>query len=206
MNVRLELDYNFVAGFVFDNRFMMNNYYGTIHFTTNTESAYEQNIAVDRIKFFIDNAMEHSIMIHDQNQFRVNRFREAGVYVLELPESPYDQIVNIMLMSKFSAITEGRILVNDISLASECGGMVKFLLDFDEAIGPFAEDGWWHDPTISTVNKNTVPETDDSVVNIAQNRVVSWEMFGLGWTPPSEIDIDKANTDTVVVGKFNAPK
>jgi hypothetical protein len=204
MNVRLELDYDFVAGFVFNNRFMMNNYYGTIHFTTNTESSYEQNIAVDRIKFFLDNVIEHSIFIGKQNEFAINRFNDTGANVIVLPEDPFDQIINIMLMAKFSAITEGRILVNDITLASQCGGMVKFLLDFDESIGPFELDGWWHDPTINVRNKEDI--ADKSVVNIAQNRLTPWEHFGLGWEIPTDEEIDNIKTDTVVVGKFNETK
>lgn len=204
MNVRLELDYDFVAGFVFNNRFMMNNYYGTIHFTTNTESSYEQNIAVDRIKFFLDNVIEHSIFIGKQNEFAINRFNDTGANVIVLPEDPFDQIINIMLMAKFSAITEGRILVNDITLASQCGGMVKFLLDFDESIGPFELEGWWHDPTINVRNKEDI--ADKSVVNIAQNRLTPWEHFGLGWEIPTDEEIDNIKTDTVVVGKFNETK
>jgi len=197
MNVRLSIDFKFTAAFVYQRNLEMNNYEGTLAFTTNTVDSREQAIAVDRIRFFIDSVLESSIFINAEHTTEVDAYRVAGANVIALPEDPYDQIISMMLFTKFAAITEDKITVDSLTLSSTAGANVKFFLEFDESRGPFDNAGWWSDSSIITQDiDNTL---NNSVVTLDAQRT-PWESFYLGWADPAQRSEVIPN---VVVGKFN---
>jgi len=204
MNVRLDVNFKFTAGYVYLGKLDLNNYTGTVNFTTNTKDPYEQSIAVERVNFFINNIIHGAIFICDSDKETIDNYRKAGARVIEIPEDPYDQIINMALLSKLSAITEERIIIEQMQLQSEDGNGVRFFVTFEEGIGPFAYDGWWSESSVATCN----PDSTNSIIDRSANKPPAWETFYLGWEEHKEPTNKNppATTGNVVVGKFNDKK
>jgi hypothetical protein len=181
MTARITRDFHFTAGVYFEDELYMNFYECNLQFSVESESISEQNIALERVKYFIS-SLEHNIFIHQQNETAIEKLTQAGVRVCVIPEEPYDQIIAIMLLVKMNAITEGRLVADDIGLMSRMSDGVTCLHSFEENTGPFRLKGWWNDssPKITNTTKKT-----KKIVKL-QKSISSWEELGLGYVNKKE--------------------
>ena len=60
---RIEKDWNFNAAVHFDGKFIINNYDLTVSMMVETESNHEQNVAMERLDYFINNILDSCIFI-----------------------------------------------------------------------------------------------------------------------------------------------
>jgi hypothetical protein len=99
----------------------------------------------------------------------------------------------MMLYYKLNAIMEGRMIVRSLDINSSLGDLVWYQHDDEDSVGPFAQDGWWHD---SSVRHNTVDvnNTDANIVKVVPD---AWTEYGLAW--PGEAT---ETGNTVVFGNF----
>jgi hypothetical protein len=195
MTARITRDFNFVAGVYFDNELYMNMYEATIQFLVKSENISEQNIAMERVKYFIY-SLEHHIFVFEQNKEAIEKLSNANIKMCVLPEEPYDQIIGIMLLVKANAITEGRLVPDDIVLSSRMSDGVSCLHSNDENVGPFKFKGWWNDVTPNIHNVIGKSKKVVTLKKIPNN----WDDLFLGWTNKKD---DNLSTE-IVFARFES--
>ena len=145
MTTRIERDFSFQAGVYFQEEFLMNVYTISLYMDVETESIREQNVAMERIKYFLNDCLENSIFVQDTEHKIIEKYNSCGFKVCTVPEEPYDQIITILLLTKLNSITEGRLVITDITLGSRISDQVKFSYDIESPRGPLEVAGWWTD-------------------------------------------------------------
>lgn len=178
MTARISRAFSFQAGAYFKNSFTMNLYHIDIDFHLETSSMKEQNIALERIKYFISEIIENSILINSSQTEMIEKYQSADFKICALPEDPYDQIIAIMLMVKCNTITEGKLIVTDIAITSRLSDNVYCNHSIEENIGPFKEPGWWSENN-DKIN-SLKPYKSKKVVKLTKS-FSNWENLWLGW-------------------------
>lgn len=191
MTARIQRSFEFLAGVHFGSEFFTNRYDVDIHFNVESHSIEEQNIALERIKYFLSDCLQHSILIHNNETRLIEQLYGLDFKLCSLPEEPYDQIVNIMLFHKLNALAEGRLVITDISTTSDMSDGVTCFHSYDENTGPFTLKGWWNDNSTKTTDFKAKSK---KVVKLIKNSF-DWDELGLGW----EIPQPKNNITTEVV-------
>ena len=126
MSTRIERDFSFQAGVHFEGSFIMNIYNLTLAMEVETESITEQNIAMDRIIYFLEDSLANSVFVQTSDKKAIEKYTQADIKVCTVPEEPYDQIITMLLILKLNNITEGRLNITDIFLESELSDSVRF--------------------------------------------------------------------------------
>lgn len=190
MNVKLNFSAKFAGIFVIENRMHPNTYYCDIEMITATDNSYYQNIAFERVTFFINEILNNSLFIHKMNP-KLKELSKLSQNVVLLPEEPYDQIIGFSLFNKLNAIMEQNIFVNNIKISSEDGGKIAYTIDEMDELTIFdtSKRSWWHKSDLSTCKNTTLQ--------------ITWEMINLEWDPiieyvPEEIEINTGNISTQV--------
>lgn len=193
MNVRLQYDIEFLAGIYYEDSLQMNKYDASISLTTATKDVASTNIAMERLKAFVFEELASTVFINQNNMERAEFLQIIGANVTTLPEEPVDQIIGMMLYYKLNAIMEGRMVITSLDISSSLGDGVWYQHDEEDAAGPFAKQGWWHDA--STQHETIEPsEVPDNVVKVIST---GWYELGLDWP-----DQAPATGNTVVFGNF----
>lgn len=193
MTTRIERDFEFQAGVYFKDEFLMNLYTVSVYMEVETDSIREQNVAMERIKYFLNECLENSIFVHQSENKTIEKYMTCGFRVCTLPEEPYDQIITLMLLTKLNSITEGRLVITDITLGSRISDQVKFTCDIDNPRGPFEEQGWWADNSTSICSPTKTSVKKDKIVKLVKTVPTDWAEYNLVW---KEKDI-KANSEIV---------
>jgi len=188
LSTRIERDFSFQAGVHFEGKLIMNVYGFTLAMEVETESIIEQNIAMDRIIYFLKDSLTNSVFVQNTDKKAIEKYTQADIKVCTVPEEPYDQIITMLLILKLNNITEGRLNITDIFLESELSDSVRFSYDFETAKhNPFGNKGWWLESSTSMndIEKNTKKE---KIVRLVKHN--DWANVGLEWqkkTKASEI-------------------
>lgn len=198
MTARIQRDFQFVSGVYIENEFVMNVYNIDVQFTVESESILEQNIALERIKYFFFECIENCVFIRDTDSEAIERFGNADLKLCLLPEDPYDQIVGIMLLVKLNSITEGRLQVSDIRIESKMCDGVSYLHSMEENTGPFILRGWWSDPSPKITNK--IPKSKGKKVVKLNKTPSTWDDLNLGWEPKKQ----EIGTSEIVFASFQS--
>jgi hypothetical protein len=185
MNVKLHYKLNFCSGVFFNETTFLNNYEIELDLITASSNGYEQNVALDRVKFFVEHVCNGSFFINDVELKQIKALLNANLNVIALPEDPIDQIIGIMLYHKLNAIMEGRMLIYRLSINSELGDFVSYIHSDDESSGPFDVGGWWNEPEMICNNFNNVKEKT-KIVKIVPTR--TWADLNLDWEKTEEDD------------------
>ena len=183
MNVKLSYELDFPVIIVDDSKLLANSYNLKMNLITATENNYHQNIAFQRILFFIREIFENSILIHSENPNLIDILKlfENNHYCI-LPEEPYDQAIGYLLFHKLSAITEGKLEIENIIISSDLSDGVMYTID-DFNIFESTEDKnsskllWWDRSDITTADGEGIPAN------------ISWEDIDLSWDSPLETDV-----------------
>lgn len=191
MSTRIEKQFMFQAGIYYEDKFMMNIYDFSISMLVQTDSIREQNIAMERIKYFISECLENSIFINKNKTEVIEKYQSCDFKIAMLPEDPYDQVIGLLLMIKLNAIAEGRLLVTDIVFSSKHGDEVSFCLVLEQAEAAFPDSGWWTESQ-NCVTKNTKINKNEKVVKLFDH--LSWETLGLTWKEKKKKTSEKVLT------------
>lgn len=186
MSARIQRNFIFQAGAFFEDKFCMNMYDIDVFFNVETTNIREQNIALDRMKFFLSETLSNSIFVQDSEETVIEKYLLADLKVCTLPEEPYDQIIGIMLMAKLNAIAEGRLMVTDISITSEMSDGVVVSHSFDENMGPFSNEGWWHDSSNRISCATSSGKKQNKIVKLIKPSV-DWSDIYLSWNAEKDI-------------------
>lgn len=190
MNVRLHYTADFFAGVYYNQRLLINSYTVNIELLTQSEVREEINIAMDRLKYFLEIELAHTIFVQDTKVDEIIAMDSLGFNLTTLPEAPLDQIVGLMLYCKLNAIMEEKMVVTSLDISSVAGDRVWYLHEEEEPIGPFANEGWWHDS--GPTHCPDVITTD----NVFKVSVGSWSERGLAW------EEEAGDEHTVVYANF----
>ena len=186
MTARIHRSFDFHAGVYFDGDFYMNSYDVDITFNVESESIQEQNIALERVKYFLQDCLEHSIFVDEKEDQAINTYLDADLKVCTLPEQPYDQVLGIMLLVKLNAIAEGRLVPTDISIGSRMSDGVSCLHSLEEDTGPFKHRGWWNDSS-TKINNHIQKSKNKKILKITKYKA-EWNDLYLAW--PSDENTD----------------
>lgn len=190
MNTRIERDFDFQAAVYFEDRFIMNAYSISLGMMVATESIREQNVAMDRMSYFLSECVESCVFIKSTEKKMIEKYLAAGLKVSTLPEEPYDQIITMLILIKLNAITEKRLNITDIRLTSKLSDGVSFCYDDEDVYGPFEQLGWWHETGTSISDLHKDQNKKDKIVKLV-NKAHEWNDSSLMWkeknTKSSEI-------------------
>jgi len=188
MNVRLQVDLEFVAGIYYGEQLQLNTYSVAIGLITKITDLISSNIALERLKWFINGELSNAVFFGPKSIGKAEMFYTMGVNVCTLPEEPVDQIIGIMLYNKLNAIMEGRLVVTSLNICSTAGELVWYQHDEDDSQGPFALDGWWHKANLR-INTFELTEVLDNVVRVD---TPAWHEMDMAW--PNESIATQDNT------------
>lgn len=182
-----------MTGFVYENRFSVNRYTIDLDLLTVSEDHEQQNIAYDRMKFWIYRVLQDSILISENSEM-LGKWAETGARILAVPEEPVDQVIGIMLYLKLNCIMENRIVVTGVEISSAEGDETVYVHNHGEALGVMSQDGWWTDLRPCWI----LPQTNKNHGKIVTlDRSPEWADHDLGWD-----DSDKDSKNTVVFADF----
>lgn len=197
MSTIIKRDFEFSTGVHFEDNYLINSFFVVLTMAVETESIREQNVALDRIKYFLYECLENSVMVAEAEKKVIEKYMAAGMKICTLPEEPYDQIILLTLANKINAITEGRLVLLDIELKSSLSDEVTFVYDFETILmtNPYKK-GWWMD---STTNISDIKCTNKKEKIVKLIKSSDWGNVQLDWaekvTKPMEIlfspDTDK---------------
>ena len=199
MSARIQRTFVFQSGTYFEGKFFMNMYDVEVFFNVETSSIREQNIALERIKFFLHECLEHSIFIQDIETSAIEKYIEANLKVCVLPEEPYDQIIGIMLMVKLNSIAEGKIAITDLAISSKISDGVSCLCSVEENVGPFKLPGWWNESNTKISNVLTSGK-GKKILKLVKPHV-DWEDVFLSWEEKKDLPKQSPSAE-IVFGSF----
>ena len=200
MTARIQRSFDLQMGVHFTGVFYMNIYDIDLHFNVETENIREQNIALERIKFYLSECLENSIFISDQEDDAIEKYMSANLKVSVLPEEPYDQIVGIMLMTKLNAITEGRLVITDVSIYSRMSDGVSCMHSIDDNMGPFILKDWWSENN-TKINDYKYSSKNKKILKLT--KLVEWSDVFLNWDNVEEPIIQDIANEIVYVNFDN---
>lgn len=198
MNVRIKFPINFTAGIFYRDELQMNNYMVTLSMLTNSLDGKINNIALDRIKYFIYTEIESSIFINSADTERCAKFIDAGLKITTIPDTPVDQLIGIMLYHKLSAITEDRLLVEEIEISSSLGEGLIYVHGEHENVDELAIPDWWK--SVDLVHCDPELIDNDEIVTLANLTV--WRDLDLAW-PDEEKESETGNTVVFILDEQN---
>lgn len=175
----INTNFSFQTGMYFENNLLCNLFEINVTMLVETASIREQNIALTRMRYFLTESLEHSIIIHENEIDMINKLTQCGIKVCTLPEQPYDQILGIMLMTKFNAITEGRLIITDMEIGSRLGDNVSFIQSIEDPIGPFEAPGWWNESN-TKISSVAYSDKKEKIVRLMKNNS-EWDSLELSW-------------------------
>jgi hypothetical protein len=200
MTARIQRSFDLQMGVHFTGVFYLNIYDIDLHFNVETENIKEQTIALERIKFYLAECLENSIFVCDTQEDAIERYLSANLKVSVLPEEPYDQIVGIMLMTKLNAITEGRLIITDISISSRMSDGVSCMQDIEDNIGPFNIKDWWNENNTKINSYKYLPK-NKKILKLT--KLVEWSDVFLNWDNTEEPIIQDIANEIVYVNFDN---
>lgn len=181
MNYRMSKTWGVLANIVWEDRVLCNDYRIRMDWTTATDDHHEQNIAFERVKYWLFDVLEHSVLIN-QDHPKIAALQATGQKVIAMPGDPIDPVIAMMLFAKITAITEARMEFTEIAVSSDQGHHVQYLQAADEDLTMFEESGWWRDP--GPVWSSAKPKRSNKIVNL--DRVPEWGELKLSWTDTAD--------------------
>ena len=166
-----KLKTEFAAITVIDKALLPNFFQVAVTFTVNDTDVSQQNIAFQRMKHFIENELNFSLIAMKDNSLVKSLIKLQNKVVI-LPDDGPDWALACALCLKLNVICEGRFIINLVELSSELGDNVTYFADWarkellESVLAMPAKDQWWLDSEIST-NRH--------------QKFNSWKNLELGW-------------------------
>ena len=199
MNVRIQYAMRFMAGIYYEDRLQLNEYTVKTYMMTNTEDPEDHNIALNRIKHFVYNELESTIFVNEEDIEACEKLSAANLNITTMPGDPVDQLIGIMLYTKFKAITEERLLIGEVELNSVLGDGVIYLHGENENVEDVDPPEWWSSADLVHCEQDLI--NSEKVVTLHKGSV--WRELALQW-PDLEDNTpeDDETGNTVVFADF----
>ena len=178
MTTRVKREFNFVAGIWLEGEYQIGMYSFTVFIEILTDDPYEQSVALERMKYFIDEVVTNSVFVEASDIKVIDTFTGLGMKVCVLPLEPYDQAISVALLLKLNAITEGKFNITNMSFKSQLSDDVEYLIDIDDEVEAYAtKNNWWNDSGSNLNNKKS--NKKDKIVKLHKEN--EWNELDLGW-------------------------
>lgn len=179
MNIELEKTFSFTSILVGSEQVpRINCYEVRVGMRVITDRASEYNIAYERIKFWFQDTMHSAVLIHAED-VKLHTWRDTGLACLDFPEQPLTQVLTLMLMSKLTAMAEGRLEILRVGICSAADDWVMYFCDQADHLHWFEESGWWRDPGPAHATQPRRGRSHGKVISI--NRDADWKSHDLDW-------------------------
>lgn len=180
MTTRIEKDFYFQAAVRFENKFYLNIYDLTLSMLVETESIREQNIAIERINYFLNHVLENAIFVSENEIEAITLYENAGLKVCTTPEEPYDQVVSLILILKLNAILENKLFITDMNMGSKLSDGIKFSVVPEIAVNVFKKNNWYNEPNLSIRCNDKLENKRQKIVKLFDTEA-DWNEIGLNW-------------------------
>lgn len=174
-SLRIEKDFGFQAALHFAGEFWINSYDITLSMVVETESEYEQNIAIERLTYYINHVLQNAILVEYKDKKAISKYNNAGLRVCELPAEPYDQLFASVLMLKLNSIMEDRLRITDMVMSSSMSDGVRYSIVSEVVEQSYSKHHWWNSACMSM--KDAPP--GDNIVRLFDGN--EWVDLGLSW-------------------------
>jgi len=191
VNINLEKGFAFSSILVCGDQPCINNYEVRLMLHVQSQNNHEYNIAYQRVNHWFHEIMHESVMI-DSADSRLRNWKDSEFRCIDFPTAPVDQVVGLMLMSKIQAMTEGRILVSQVAIASPRDDYVTYLCDAGDDLHWFDQPGWWNDPGPGHTTDHSRGRRSGKVISLGRNE--DWKQHGLDWSV-----VDTVTNDNIAV-------
>lgn len=178
MNTRIERDFCFQTGLYFEDGFHIGVYDITLSMLVETESIKEQNIAMDRINYFLHEVIQGSVLVNSIRDDVIERYQNVDLNVCELPGEPYDQILAMVLLLKLNSIAEDRLKITDLVIGSSLSDGVRFNIVSEVAESAFSGKYWWNSPCTAMNSRDYEIANHSKVIRLFTD---DWVHLGLSW-------------------------
>lgn len=178
MTSRVKREFNFVAGIWLHDEYQIGMYSFTVFIDIITDDPYEQSVALDRMKYLIDDCITNSVFIEASEKKTIDTFSSLGMKTCVLPVEPYDQAIGMALLLKFNAITEGKFNVTNMTFKSQLSDDVEYLIDIDDHFEPYNNKNSWYNDNGSNISDKK-SNKKDKIVKLRKDN--EWVELDLGW-------------------------
>ncbi len=175
-----------------------NNYNVTLKLLTNTENTIDQNIAFDRLQFFIKEIVHNSIFINKNNKLFELLSTITPHKIIELPEEANDHTIGLALFTKLTSIMNEKLLILELDASGSDNDNLSYNIDIEHDFSEFSDCNWCYSEDLSTVD------------SFEFNRKLTWDDLDLLWdedTPELSIECDlesNVNLDDIDKNNLNA--
>jgi len=181
MNTRIEKDFYFHAALHFEKDFYINTYDLTLSMLIETNCPREQQIAIDRVDYYLKNIFTNCIFVHMLDDTSIKKYKTAGLRVCQIPEEPWDQVIAMVLLTKLNSIMENRIKITDMVLGSVMSEGVRYSIVSEEAENVLSGKNWWNTATMTISNEDA--SQGENVVKLFYED--EWAEQNLSWREKS---------------------
>lgn len=171
---KIQKDFVFESAIHFEEKFRINFYEMTVMMEVITDDQREQNIAIERINYYLSDIIDNCIFVNEKEKKAIENYEQAGIRVVQLPEDPFDQIIGVLLILKLNAIMENKLTITEIIFQSKLTAGIKFHTYVEET-ETYKGKFWWTDSSTSYKPKSK----KEKVVRLFDNE--SWSELGLTW-------------------------
>lgn len=178
-NTRIEKDFYFQTALHFAEQFWINSYDITVSIIVETDDVREQNIAMERVVYYLKNVIQNCILVDSADRSSISRYLSAGIRVCEMPDEPWDQIFANVLILKLNAIMEDRLKISDLVLGSAMSDGVRYSVVSEVAENNLSGSYWWNLPCLSINQDDTEQLQGSNVVKLFDDS--EWVELGLSW-------------------------
>jgi len=184
---RIKHHYEFISGISIDGEVYFNKYSLMIDLYTLSGIPADQNVAIDRMSYFIHNTVARSIFINEADTKNIKLLTKAGLPVLTVPEpGAFDPVVLAVIVTKLNAILEDVLVITTAELMSEINGAMTHVwevIDLEDEIHSMVngddDTRWWSSPD---------PRFGSYPAGIDVDKIeekspfpLTWEMLDLEW-------------------------
>ena len=178
MTSRIKREFNFVSGIWLNDEYQIGMYSFTVFIEILTDDPYEQSVALDRMKYLIDDCITNSVFVEASEKKVIDTLSSLDMKVCILPVEPYDQAIGMALLLKLNAITENKFEITNMSFKSQLSDDVEYLIDIDDKFEPYTtKNSWWNDNGSNISDKKF--NKKDKIVKLRKDN--EWVELDLGW-------------------------
>lgn len=182
MQHRIKQQFAFQAAVYVEETFLMNIYEITLKMHVVTGDSKEQNIAMSRINYMIEDCFQNCVFVHQTETAVIEKYMAANLKVSTTPDEPYDQLLAILLLTKLNIITEGRLLITDITLSSGLSDGIEFLYSPALEHTPLTTGifNWWNELNTKIVDFPKRETKKEKIVKLVK-KTNDWAHLNLEW-------------------------
>ena len=205
MSLSWETEWNSMV--MIDNALFPNKYKLSLEFDMLTDDAYHQGVAFDRIKFFINQFMDGSMLIDTANPLCSKTSKMFETSIVTFPFDPSEEVIAHTLFAKFLCITEGNVEIYRVGVSSALGQNVTtnvFIDEFD--ITSMTQHDPMHALTGNLSWWLTADASHADIMHVTKKKTtvnrkeIEWKDLFLDWNAP-----DPEEMETVLKQSYRAP-